>query len=61
VNILKKCIPDIEASYDSRIIRKYDKTWVEANLNKIFDKASFKLEKLLLDRNQLTKNALENY
>jgi hypothetical protein len=59
--MFKKCIPDIEATYDSRIIRKYDKIWVEANLNKIFDKASSKLEKLLLDRNQLSKNAIENY
>lgn len=59
--MFKKCIPDIDTNYENRIIRKNDKVWVETNLDKIFGKASFKLEKLFLVRNQSTKNALENY
>jgi hypothetical protein len=60
-SMFKKCIPDIDTNSENRMIRKNDKVWVETNLNKIFDKASFKLEKLLLVRNQSTKNTIDNY
>jgi hypothetical protein len=59
--MFKKCIPDIDTNYENRMIRKNDKIWVEANLLKIFDKARLKIEKLLLAKNQSTKNSLDNY
>lgn len=58
---LKKCIPDLDTNYENRIIRKNDKIWLEANLCKIFDKGSYKLEKILLTKNQSIKNSLNKY
>ena len=42
-NILKKCIPDLDTTYENRSIRKNDKIWLEANLYKIFEKGSQRL------------------